>query len=518
MTNFRKWRPWPRTLSMQLILVTAAAVLLSNAAVAYWFEYGSEKQFQQQFQSNSIDRAVGRTAQLVNALSGIQSETRDTVVRIARQRDFSFTYNIGKVPSRVMNEDEKNLAARVTENLRPELQKYPVAASHATVDLRNYRSVFGNPQGGGRGNNGQINFQGPGRGNTGNGPNNTQGGGRGNNGGGNFGGPPGGGRGDTGPQMADVVELAVQIDDQSYLSARVTQRDFSDTNPFWSLENQIATVLSILVAAGGAALLSRRMSKPLGKLTAAASEVAKGGAAPRVPEEGPEDVRRAAVAFNAMTDQVQRTLANQRQLLTAVGHDLRTPITAMRLSLEFMDDGETREDLEKNLNELQQLTEAVLSSAKGAGGEKKRNVDLATLLDSLCADLEESGKSVTWQSHGPAPLFCRTNEITRAARNLIENALAYGHVARVRLEDTKDQYEIVVDDDGPGIPATDRERVFEPFVRLETSRNLSTGGTGLGLTLVKAIAEGHGGSVVLENRPEGGLRVRLCLPRNTARA
>ena len=145
-------------------------------------------------------------------------------------------------------------------------------------------------------------------------------------------------------------------------------------------------------------------------------------------------------------------------------------------------------------------------------------MDVATLLDSLCADMEESGKPVTWESRGPAPLNCRINEITRAARNLIENAVAYGKVARVRLEESRDEYEIVVDDDGPGIPEADRERVFEPFVRLETSRNLATGGTGLGLTLVKAIAEGHGGSIVLENRPEGGLTVRMRLPRSAAKA
>jgi signal transduction histidine kinase len=284
------------------------------------------------------------------------------------------------------------------------------------------------------------------------------------------------------------------------------------------MENRIATVLSIVIASGAAALISRRMSKPLAELTEAASDVAKGGAAPRVPDDGPEDVRRAASAFNAMTDQVQRTLASQRQLLSAVGHDLRTPITAMRISMEFLEEGETRQSLEKNLNELQQLTEAVLSAAKGAGGEPKRNVDIAALLDSLCADMEELGDAVTWEQRGPAPFFCRPNEITRAARNLIENAVAYGKCARVRLEESRDAFEIVVDDDGPGIPDVDRERVFEPFVRLETSRNLETGGTGLGLTLVKAIAEGHGGSVVLENRPQGGLTVRLRLPRNVTKA
>jgi signal transduction histidine kinase len=122
-------------------------------------------------------------------------------------------------------------------------------------------------------------------------------------------------------------------------------------------------------------------------------------------------------------------------------------------------------------------------------------------------------KPVTWTAHDAAPLMCRPSEIRRATRNLIENAVAYGGKACVKLQETPDVYEIVVDDSGPGIADADQNRVFEPFVRLETSRSPETGGSGLGLTLVKAIAEGHGGSIALENRAQGGLRARLCLPR-----
>ena len=125
---------------------------------------------------------------------------------------------------------------------------------------------------------------------------------------------------------------------------------------------------------------------------------------------------------------------------------------------------------------------------------------------------------VSWAAHAPAPISCRPNEIKRAVRNLVENAVAYGRKAEVRISDTSDGYDVLVEDEGPGIPEDDRQRVFEPFVRLESSRNEATGGTGLGLTLVKAIVEGHGGAVVLENRPEGGLRARMRLPRMAASA
>lgn len=277
-------------------------------------------------------------------------------------------------------------------------------------------------------------------------------------------------------------------------------------------------MVAILVASLAAGYLARRVARPLSKLADAAAVVGRGEAAPRVPEVGPDDVRNAACAFNAMTDQVTRTLESQRHLLSAVGHDLRTPITAMRINLEFVEDDELRDRLQKNLDELQELTEAVLSAAKGTGGEARRQIDLASLAESICADLDDIGEAVVWHNHGPAPLLCRANEVRRAIRNLVENAVAYAGQAEVSLRDTSGSYEIVVEDRGPGIPEKDRARVFEPFVRLETSRNLETGGTGLGLTLVKAIAEGHGGKVVLEDRPEGGLRARLILPRQAASA
>ncbi|MBV9330683.1 MAG: HAMP domain-containing protein, partial [Alphaproteobacteria bacterium] len=284
------------------------------------------------------------------------------------------------------------------------------------------------------------------------------------------------------------------------------------SDPTWPFEFVSAAVIAVLVTSGIAALLARNMTRPLAHLASAASLAAGGNAAPPVPEKGPEDVRKAAAAFNVMMEQLTRTLESQRQLLSAVGHDLRTPLTAMRINLEFVREDEPRERLERNLDELQELTEAVLAAARG-GGEARRTVDLSALIDSVCADLDDLGEPVRWIPHQPAPISCRPNEVKRAVRNLVVNALAYGKKAEVRLSETAGCYEVLVDDEGPGIPEADQPRVFEPFVRLESSRNAETGGTGLGLTLVKTIAEGHGGAVTLENRAEGGLRARLKLPR-----
>ncbi len=286
----------------------------------------------------------------------------------------------------------------------------------------------------------------------------------------------------------------------------------------WPVEIMTAALIAVVTASAGAAFMARRIVRPLSELTSAAAKVAVGTDAPHVNEEGPLDVRNAAIAFNAMAAKVTRTLESQRHLLSAVGHDLRTPITSMRINLEFVDDDELREGLMRNLDELQALTEQVLASAKGTGGEQPRQVDLSALVESLCTDLDEMGEPVSWVNHAPAPIACRPNEIKRAVRNLVENAVAYGRKAEVRISDTKDGYEVLVEDEGPGIAAGDRQRVFEPFVRLESSRNEATGGTGLGLTLVKAIVEGHGGVVELENRPGGGLCVRMRLPRMAASA
>jgi signal transduction histidine kinase len=283
----------------------------------------------------------------------------------------------------------------------------------------------------------------------------------------------------------------------------------------------IAAALGTILTGAAAAWLAGRVSRPLLALAFAADEVARGRAAPMLPDSGPEDIRHAAKAFNQMSDRVTRTLSSQRQLLSAVGHDLRTPLAAMRITAEFVDDPDTRDRLTRNLDELQSLTEAVLSAARSGPGEEQRRVDLATLIESVCDDLIELDLPVQVDIQGMAPCRCRPNEIRRTLRNLIENAVRYGGSARVSLKTEPEFFVATIDDDGPGIPEDRLEEVFEPFVRLEESRSNATGGVGLGLTLTRSIAREHGGDVVLENRRSGGrilgLRASLRLPREKTR-
>ncbi len=450
------WRRlWPRTLGVQLVVVIAAAVLLSNVAVAIYFQRGNEQINESAVYERMADRAVS-SAEL---LSTIPAKSREAAIRAMTSGVWRFRLNHGKPERQAMTREEASLAARVSAMMPANARGKP-----QPVQVK-FREEAPHP------------------------------------------GPP---RPDSRP-FGPVVEITVPV----VRGTQLTTIFFRPPPRPWPIEIFFGGLAAIIVTSAAAAFVARRVARPLSELALSASEAARGGAATHVAEEGPEDVRRAAVAFNAMTDQVARTLASQRQLLSAVGHDLRTPITAMRISTEFIEDTELRERLQKNLQELQELTEAVLSFARGAGGEQKRNVDLAALLESVCADLEDVGDAVEWQVHDPAPFFCRPNEIRRAVRNLVENAATYGKRAHVRLEQMPQAFEIVVEDEGPGIDEADRTRVFEPFVRLESSRNLETGGTGLGLTLVKAIAEGHGGGVVLDSRPEGGLCATLRLPRGT---
>jgi signal transduction histidine kinase len=454
-----RFRFWPNTLAVQLILVVAGAVAVSNIGVAFYFYKNSEAQAR----AYSDERMIDRTAAVAATVSQVTPQSRLVVMRTMGRLGWKFREANKDYDTKPMTAEETALAKRLADALPDHHPRKNTVIVHLREPVANIPEDLR-----------PIPAPEPGR---------------------------------------AVIQTIVPIDAHSMMSSVLVR-----PTPAWPIEIMIAAVIAVVLASAGAAFIARRVVRPLSELTMAAAKVAGGSGTPHVAEQGPEDVRNAAIAFNAMAEKVTRTLESQRHLLSAVGHDLRTPITAMRINLEFVHDEELRDGLMRNLDELQVLTEQVLAAAKGASGERPRQVDLSALVESLCTDLDELGEPVSWVNHSPAPISCRPNEIKRAVRNLVENAVAYGHKAEVRISDTSDGYEVLVEDEGPGIAESDRQRVFEPFVRLESSRNVATGGTGLGLTLVKAIAEGHGGAVRLENRPGGGLRARMHLPRMAASA
>jgi signal transduction histidine kinase len=226
-------------------------------------------------------------------------------------------------------------------------------------------------------------------------------------------------------------------------------------------------------------------------------------------------MREATRAFNRMHARLQRFVRDRTRMLAAISHDLRTPITSLRLRAEFIEDDEIRAKILETLEDMQRMAEATLAFAREeAAQEDTRRVDLAALVDSVCADLADMGQDVTFQGPERSPYRGRPSSLKRALSNLIENAVAYGTRARVSLEAEDHAWRIVIDDDGPGIPDADTERVFAPFVRLEESRNPETGGVGLGMAISRSIIRGHGGDITLTNRPEGGLRITIRLPKD----
>jgi signal transduction histidine kinase len=261
-------------------------------------------------------------------------------------------------------------------------------------------------------------------------------------------------------------------------------------------------------------LMIRRMTRPMADLAAAAERLGRGEAVPPVPERGPEDVRQTTRAFNRMHGRLQRFVQDRTRMLAAISHDLRTPLTSLRLRAEFVDDDETRTKILETLDEMERMTEATLAFAREeARREDTRTVDLAALVESLCEDLRDLDMEVTYS--GPPSLLypCRSVSLKRALRNLIENAVTYGRRALVTLAPADQGVQITIDDDGPGIPEADFERVFAPFVRLEESRSQETGGIGLGMAIARSIVRGHGGDITLANRAGGGLCVTLHLPK-----
>lgn len=279
----------------------------------------------------------------------------------------------------------------------------------------------------------------------------------------------------------------------------------------------LPSLLALLLTAAGVTLVAslslRRITRPLGALALAADRLGRGEAGDPLPEAGPAEVRGATRAFNEMQARLRRYVDDRTRMLAAIGHDLRTPITTLRLRAELVEDEATRDGLVATLDEMQRMVEATLAFARDeAATEPAREIDLAALVEVLCEDLRELGRDVASLGGERLPLSLRPVALRRALRNLVENAVAYGGRARVGVRREGTDAVVVVEDDGPGIPEGQLARVFEPFVRLEESRSRATGGVGLGLAIARSVVRAHGGEVTLANRVGGGLTAEVRLP------
>ena len=308
-----------------------------------------------------------------------------------------------------------------------------------------------------------------------------------------------------------TLDGSVRLPDDTYLNFGST---LVGTENSWMSHS---TLLSTTLMAGGvvtvAALLLRSLIRPLRRLATAADAIGRGPDV-EVAEAGPQEVRHVARAFNGMQARIHRLMDDRTQALAAVSHDLRTPITRLRLRAGFLADAEMQAAMDADLDEMEGMIEATLAYLRGdTEAEPKQVVDLAALLTTLTDDASDAGGVATYLGPDHLAVELYPSAVKRAFANLVDNALTYGGSVCVDVAAIGPGVRVRLDDCGPGIPAAEMERVFQPFQRLENSRNRGTGGVGLGLAIARRAIENEGGSVELSNRPEGGLRVEILLPR-----
>ncbi len=303
--------------------------------------------------------------------------------------------------------------------------------------------------------------------------------------------------------------LSVPLVDGRWLNVFLSrQSEIDDT-----FEESVGAIVFILLLVVVSLLLMRRFRRPVKELTAAAEQIGRGGAVAPLTETGPESIRALIRTFNRMNKRLSRYLDDNRQMLAALGHDLRTPITAMRVRAELIDDRETRDKIILSLEDMQNMTESLLSFVQeNAEQEGSRLVDLPTLVESICNDYSDQGRNVSFCGMVSLAMSCRPSSLKRAIDNLIGNAVSYADRVQVTLAVESDRAIIAIDDDGPGIPEDKLTTVFGPFKRLDEARSNRTGGLGLGLPIARTIIRRHGGELQLENRLGAGLRATVTLP------
>ena len=274
-------------------------------------------------------------------------------------------------------------------------------------------------------------------------------------------------------------------------------------------------LLVLLVSVSVLAVLAVRwLIRPLALLAKAAVELGRDIHRPHLSENGPVEVRRAARAFNTMQSRLVRYIQDRNRVLTAVSHDLKTPLTRLRLRTELLEEPHLREKFQADLDDMEAMVQATLDYMRGTEvREALAPVDIDALLESLQEDMCATGGEVSLQGKARTPLQGHPLALKRCLTNLVDNAIHYGRCALIRVEDSAERLVIVIGDEGPGIPAVELEKVFEPFYRLEGSRSRHTGGTGLGLGIARNIARAHGGELTLRNGAQGGLEAVLELPR-----
>jgi two-component system, OmpR family, osmolarity sensor histidine kinase EnvZ len=306
------------------------------------------------------------------------------------------------------------------------------------------------------------------------------------------------------------ILISIELRDGVMQVAAPRKRLFTPTTYIFVLWMAGSSLVLLTVAS----LFMRNQVRALRRLAAAAESFGKGRDVPNFRLEGATEVRQAAAAFLKMRDRLQRQITQRTEMLAGVSHDLRTPLTRMRLALEFLGTGgSAAEELRTDVIAMERMVQGYLEFARGEGPEQPHDTDIGLLVEEAAATSRRDGADLSLALPEDLVLPLRPDAMRRCISNLLSNARRYGTHIWVTVLAQGDAVDIFIDDDGPGIPPAQRENVFRPFFRLDPSRNPATGGVGLGLTIARDVARGHGGDLTLEESPQGGLRVRLHLPR-----
>jgi signal transduction histidine kinase len=307
------------------------------------------------------------------------------------------------------------------------------------------------------------------------------------------------------------LQVAMPLPDGEWLSFATA---LPDTGPGYSRQFLVSMALMTIIIVVVSVWAARRVTAPLASLAAAAERLGRDMTAPPLEETGTLETRQASRAFNDMQTRLRSLVENRTRLLAALSHDLRTPLTLLRLRAENVEDAQERDKMLSTIAEMDAMIGTTLTFARDeAAMEARRPTDLAALVQSIVDDMADAGMPATMQPAEPIVHECRPDALKRAIRNLLDNAVKYGKTAQAAIRTTASGIEITVDDEGPGIPEVELSRVFEPFYRLEDSRSRETGGVGLGLAIAQSIVHAHGGELRLANRPTGGLSARVTLSR-----
>lgn len=336
--------------------------------------------------------------------------------------------------------------------------------------------------------------------------------------------PPFGGRGPMagGPMMRMMtqpfgnvggfrsLDVAIPLSGGEWLTFATT---LPDTGPGLSSQFIVSLAVMAVIIMAVSIWAVRRVTSPLAALAAAAQRLGGNLNAPPIAETGTIEVLQASHAFNTMQARLGGLIENRTRMLAAISHDLRTPLTLLRLRTENVADAEERDKMLATIDEMNRMVTATLQATRDeAKAEERRRTDLTALLSSVVDDMADAGLPVEMEPSLPVIYECQPSALKRALTNLLDNAVKYGKLARATVRSTPQTVQIVVEDDGPGIPEEELAKVVQPFYRVEGSRNRETGGVGLGLAIALSVVEAHVGTLTLANRPEGGLQACITLP------